>query len=359
MAEVVDELRIELSADTGNAAQSINNTANALNGLGENAKNADSDVSQLVRAMSDAAARMVSVSQSIAQSVSGMSALQTGSDITGSSVNALNSHLDSLGVSIRNIDFGAAAASVQSLASASESSSASLIGIVSATDGFAARMGELQLNTRGTSDGMSQLQRELSETLGTMRGFSDNMSSAGNDARETAERIRQLSEQVRQLPTSQPNMLAAGFRNLRGIVATLGIGKFIKDSNDAYVVQMQNELKLTAHMKQRMNATDAEVQSIKDLASAQQQIGVIGDEIQLAGAQQLTTYARQSSTLRTLLPAMNNLIAQNAGYEASTADATSAADMLGRALNGQYTSLTRMGVTFTEAQENVLKYGTE
>ena len=185
------------------------------------------------------------------------------------------------------------------------------------------------------------------------------MSSAGNDAKEAAERIRQLSEQVRQLPTSQPNMLAAGFRNLRGIVATLGIGKFIKDSNDAYVVQMQNELKLTAHMKQRMNATDAEVQSIKDLASAQQQIGIIGDEIQLAGAQQLTTYARQSSTLRTLLPAMNNLIAQNAGYEASAADATSAADMLGRALNGQYTSLTRMGVTFTEAQENVLKYGTE
>ena len=120
---------------------------------------------------------------------------------------------------------------------------------------------------------------------------------------------------------------------------------------------MQNELKLTAHMKHRMNATDDEIRSIKELASEQQKIGVIGDEIQLAGAQQLTTYARQSSTLKTLIPAMNNLIAQNAGYEASVGDATSAADMLGRALTGQYTSLKRMGVTFTEAQGQVLKYG--
>ena len=47
---------------------------------------------------------------------------------------------------------------------------------------------------------------------------------------------------------------------------------------------------------------------------------------------------------------MNNLIAQNAGYEASVGDATSAVDMLGRALNGQYTMLTRQGIKFTEAQ---------
>lgn len=214
---VTDELSIVISADTGSAAQNINNTANALNNLGEAAKTSDGDMSDLVRTMSEAATNMVSVSQNI----------------------------------------------------------------------------------------------------------------------------------------------AAGFRSLKGIVATLGIGKFIKDSNDAYVVQMQNELKLTAHMKQRMNATDDEIKSIKELASAQQQLGVIGDEIQLAGAQQLTTYARQSSTLKTLLPAMNNLIAQNAGYEASVGDATSAADMLGRALTGQYTSLKRMGVTFSQAQEQVLKYGTE
>lgn len=43
-------------------------------------------------------------------------------------------------------------------------------------------------------------------------------------------------------------------------------------------------------MRQRMGATDKEIQSIKELASAQQEIGVIGDEVQLSGAQQVATF---------------------------------------------------------------------
>lgn len=361
MSSTVDALNIQISADVGNAAQNISQVVGSLNQLEGSAKSADTDMSSLVKAMTDAANGMMSVSQSISQSASGMSGFQNGADASSQALTGLNSRFDTLNASVQQsyAAFESAAASVGSLGSASEASASAMGSIVSATDGFASRMSELQTNTQGTSDSMSSLQRELQETLANVRGFSDNMSSAGRDALDASEKIRQLSEQVRSLPTQQPSLLAAGFKNLKGIVATLGIGKFIKDSNDAYVVQMQNELKLTAHMKQRMNATDAEIQSIKDLASAQQQIGVIGDEIQLAGAQQLTTYASQSSTLKTLIPAMNNLIAQNAGYEASVGDATSAADMLGRALNGQYTSLKRMGVTFSEAQENVLKYGTE
>lgn len=358
---VTDELRIELTADTGNAVRNITDTANALNGLGDQAKTADTDMSQLVRAMTDAAANMVSISQNISQSVSGLSGFQNGSDEVQSSITGLNMRFDTLNASVQQsyLAFDAAAASVSNLAASSETSAAALDGIVNATDGFAGRMGELQTNTQATSDEMSGLRREFSEALTTLHGFSDNMGNAGKDAEDAAQKIRELSEQVRKLPSQQPLALAAGFKTLKGVVATLGIGKLIKDSNDAYNVQMQNELKLTAHMKQRMNATDDQVSAIKRLASEQQKIGVIGDEIQLAGAQQLTTYARQASTLQTLLPAMNNLIAQNAGYEASVSDATSAADMLGRALNGQYTSLKRMGVTFSEAQENVLKYGTE
>lgn len=362
-----DELNIIISADTGSAASNINNTAKALDDLGDSAKTADTDMSALVKAMSDAAANMVSVSQNIATSAAGLTGFQSGLDAVSSALQGVNIKFDVLNGSIQQsyLAFDGAAASVTNLAASSETSAAALNSIVSATDGFASRMGELQTHTQGTSDGMAALQRELQETLTSIRGFSDNMSNAGKDAEETSREIRELSDEVQQLAqkSNSGSMgiagIAAGFKSLKGIVATLGIGKFIKDSYDAYNVQMQNELKLTAHMKQRMNATDEEVQSIKDLASAQQQLGVIGDEIQLAGAQQLTTYARQSSTLKTLLPAMNNLIAQNAGYEASVGDATSAADMLGRALNGQYTSLKRMGVTFTEAQEQVLKYGME
>ena len=364
---VTDELQINITADTGNAAQNINNTASALNNLGEAAKTSDSDMSELVRVMSEAASNMVTISQNIASSAGGLGGFQSSVDAVSSALTGINIKFDVLNGSLQQsyLAFDGAAASVQGLSAASEASAAGLNSIVSATDGFASRMDALSDTTHGTTAGMVSLQKEIQDTLTTMRGFADNMGNAGKDAEDASRKIKELSEQVSTLAKQSSTgntavmSLAAGFKSLKGIVATLGIGKFIKDSNDAYVVQMQNELKLTAHMKQRMNATDDEIQSIKELASAQQQLGVIGDEIQLAGAQQLTTYARQSSTLKTLIPAMNNLIAQNAGYEASVGDATSAADMLGRALNGQYTSLRRMGVTFTQAQEQVLKYGTE
>ena len=71
-------------------------------------------------------------------------------------------------------------------------------------------------------------------------------------------------------------------------------------------------------MAQRMGSTEAEVQSIKDLCAAQQQIGVIGDEVQLSGAQQIATFLNEKDSLETLIPAMNNLIAQQKGLIAST-----------------------------------------
>ena len=314
---VTDELQINITADTGNAAQNITNTANALNTLGDSAKTADTDMSALVRAMSEAATNMVTISQNISTSAAGLSGFQSSIDAVSSALTGINLRFDTLNASIQSSygAFDSAASSVQGLSAASEASAAGLNGIVSATDNFADRMDLLSDTTHGTTAGMVSLQKEIQDTLTTMRGFADNMGNAGKDAEDASRKIKELSEQVSVLAkqSSAGNTavmsLAAGFKSLKGIVATLGIGKFIKDSNDAYVVQMQNELKLTAHMKQRMNATDDEIKSIKELASAQQRIGVIGDEIQLAGAQQLTTYARQSSTLKTLLP-----IAQNGRY---------------------------------------------
>lgn len=133
----------------------------------------------------------------------------------------------------------------------------------------------------------------------------------------------------------------------------------MQDLADAYAVQETAERKLETVMQQRMGATDAEIQSIKDLASAQQEIGVIGDEVQLSGAQQVATFLTQKSSIETLLPAMNNLLAQQKGLNATTGDAVSVANLMGKAMQGQTSALTRVGITFTEAQANVMKFGTE
>lgn len=134
---------------------------------------------------------------------------------------------------------------------------------------------------------------------------------------------------------------------------------YAKASKEAYNVQIEQETKLATIMKQRMGATDDVIDSVKQLASEQQKLGVIGDEVQLAGAQQVATFLTQADSIKTLLPAMNDLLAQQRGLEASTGDAVNIANLMGKVLQGQTSALKRVGISFSDAEEQVLKYGSE
>jgi len=128
---------------------------------------------------------------------------------------------------------------------------------------------------------------------------------------------------------------------------------------DAAREQLLNEKKLETVLKQRTNATDDQVQSVLKLTAAQQKLGVIGDEVQIAGAQQLSTFLNQTDSVEALIPAMNNLLAQQKGLSATSGDAVNIGNMLGKVMNGQIGALSRVGISFTKAQEKVLKYGNE
>lgn len=134
---------------------------------------------------------------------------------------------------------------------------------------------------------------------------------------------------------------------------------FVGDTTSLQNVQSEAETKLGAIMRQRMGASSADIQSVKDLTAAQQGLGVVGDEVQLSGAQQLATFLGSTDALNTLIPAMNNLAVQQNGVNVSTQDAVNIGNLMGKVMQGQVGALTRVGVTFTEAQEKVLKYGNE
>ena len=123
--------------------------------------------------------------------------------------------------------------------------------------------------------------------------------------------------------------------------------------------QTQAEQKLAEIYKSRMGVGKQAVASTLALATAQQKAGVVGDEVQLAAAQQLATYAKYPSTVNTMLPALNNLLVQQKGLNGTQEDATALANLFGKAMMGQTGALKRAGISFTEAQEQVLKYGTE
>lgn len=162
---------------------------------------------------------------------------------------------------------------------------------------------------------------------------------------------------------SSLNSTISGFKALFGAAFGLAtirmLSQFSKIAEDAYRIQASAETKLQTVMRQRMGATDDMIDSIKNLTKEEQKLGVIGDEIQLSGAQQLATFLKQKDALDLLIPAMNNLVAQQKGYEAQAGDAVNVANMMGKVLDGQVGALRRVGISFTNYQEKMLKGGDE
>lgn len=182
----------------------------------------------------------------------------------------------------------------------------------------------------------------------------------------TSEDVKQLSKELGLAEESgdslrhsllKINAINEAFQNAaRGIQEMTGM---LLDLTDTYATQQVNETRLANNMRNTMDARDEDIQSIKDLCSAQQQLGVVGDEVQLAGAQELATYLEKKSSLEALIPVMNDMLAQQYGLEASEESAAQIASMLGKVMEGQTAALSRYGYSFTEAQEQILKFGTE
>lgn len=133
----------------------------------------------------------------------------------------------------------------------------------------------------------------------------------------------------------------------------------IKKAMSAYEEQNAAETKLTEIYKSRMGATKEAAQATIDYAGVLQKQGVVGDEVALAGAQQLATFAKYPKTVNSLLPAMNNLLVQQNGLNSTQQDATQIANLMGKVMQGQTGALKRVGISFTDAEEKVLKYGNE
>lgn len=106
-----------------------------------------------------------------------------------------------------------------------------------------------------------------------------------------------------------------------------------------------------------MGARSQEVDSIRDLMQAQQNLGVISTSVQSAGSQELATYLSKTESLKKLMPVMNDMLAQQYGMNASQEQAINVASMMGKVMDGQVGALSRYGYRFSEAQEKILKYG--
>lgn len=180
------------------------------------------------------------------------------------------------------------------------------------------------------------------------QGMEQGMEKVGKGADKAKEKMESLVKTLQKIG-----------KTIATVFAVKQIVNFAKEAVKAAEVQEEMEQKLETVMRQRMGATEDMIQSVKDLTAEQQKLGVVGDEVQMSGAQQLATFLRTSDALKTLIPAMNNLAVQQNGVNVSASAMANIGNLMGKVMQGQVSALTRVGITFSKAEEKILKYGTE
>lgn len=193
-------------------------------------------------------------------------------------------------------------------------------------------------------------------TISTVLRLIDNVSrplrDVNNSLNQTGKGFESFAGRIVTV-NSAIQLISASSRMLMRAVGA--VGQYV----GAYQLQIENETKLTTVMRQRMNATQEEIDSIKELAKLEQQRGIYGDEMILQGAQELATYVNDKKALEQLIPAMGHLLAQQRGMSAGFQDMQSVATMMGKVIGGQIGGLQRIGYIFSEDEKQMLKYGTE
>lgn len=200
---------------------------------------------------------------------------------------------------------------------------------------------EIKFNIKLLIDGKEQLVTASTSA----KELRDNLDAAKSSAAKFREKMITINQTVAALQNA-----SSAINGLRDTMAGL---------TASYNAVQQANTQLTTVMRQRMAATEEDIKKVNEVIGAQSKLGVIGGTIQKTGAQQIATFLKEKGTLEQLIPAMNDLLAQQKGLNATQEDARSVANLMGKAMTGQTSALRRVGITFSEAQENIMKYGTE
>lgn len=144
--------------------------------------------------------------------------------------------------------------------------------------------------------------------------------------------------------------IRAGFRFLSGT---------INESIALHERHMQAQARMIHIFRQATNATDGQIRALLQQADALEKVGVVSEEAILAAQGTLATFDLQADSVRRLIPAFLDMVVAERGINATTEDMIGLANGLGKVLQGQVGALSKQGFIFNEAQEQMLKYGTE
>lgn len=223
----------------------------------------------------------------------------------------------------------------------------------------------------GTIPGVNSAMRKISSTAGEVTSNIKSKFSATWNA---------LPEGARSAATKAGSALHSGLSKASGFAskAVSGIGNAAKGmatvvsgaatAAAAYLVNFGRQSvdaalkagEVTAKFQQvakNNNWTDEEQKSLLSLNKTLGQTGVISGGTLKAAQAQLGTFALTADQVKTLTPALADMIANNKGYNATAQDGVQIANLLGKVMTGSATALSKYGVTMTDAQKKVLQEG--
>jgi phage-related protein len=198
-----------------------------------------------------------------------------------------------------------------------------------------------------------------------LKALNQSKSQANKTAKSMNKVMSDSTKAAGKAMTNSFRSAAAGALKVYAVVKSLSrLKDFARETITAAKAQIEVETKLASVLEnvksiqiRGPNAAAEAAKSLKNVADTLEKTGVIGADITMAGMQQLATYQLSEKEISTLSAGMTDLLAQQKGLNASQSDAVSIGNLIGKAMTGNVGALSRVGITFSEAQAEAIKTG--
>ncbi|WP_462351201.1 phage tail tape measure protein [Fusobacterium varium] len=187
--------------------------------------------------------------------------------------------------------------------------------------------------------------------------FTKPLQNATKNTKEMDRHLQKASNKVKAFgnATKESMKKAAKYTAIGFGALTAAAGLFIKQSIDAAKDKLKVDRLLEENLKRTKNFSIERMSALKDEAGALQDLGVVGDDVILAGAGQLAMYKLNYDQIKKTMPILGDMVAKEKGFNATQEDSIAMADAIGKAMDGKTKGLLKYGVQLTKAEEKVFK----
>ena len=201
----------------------------------------------------------------------------------------------------------------------------------------------------------------MAKTIGVLLSLKDqfttplqnatkNVKTMDRELKKAGNSIKAFGRKIKDGMKSVAKWAAIGFGAL-----TAAAGVFIKQSIDGAKQKLKADKLLETNLMKQVNASKEHIKMLKDEASALQDIGVVGDDVAVAGASRLAVFKMNADQIKKTMPILDDMIAYDKGLNGTQEDAIAIGELYGKAINGKVNALKKYGVVLTASEEKLFK----